>query len=189
MRIACLHTIESNVAAFDSAASELGLSQGSLHHQVHADLRVAAETAGALTPAIARKVGAVLMALGRDADAVVLTCSTVGGVVEVIRKAASVPVLRADHALVDAAVRYGGKVVALCAAEASVKPTGLLLSEAGKRRNVELEVRIVRTLGLCSRAETLQAVCPQSRRRRMPLTSPGHPSSCWFTRGWRGRQL
>src|ERR1700731_2538002 len=109
MRIACLHTIESNVTAFDSAAAELGLSQGCLRHQVRADLRVAAEAAGALTPAIAREVGAVLMALSRDVDAVVLTCSTVGGAVEVIREAASVPVLRADHALADAAVRHGGK--------------------------------------------------------------------------------
>ena len=51
MHIACLHTAESNVAVFDNALLQLGLSdQTTLHHEVRADLLADAERAGGLTP-------------------------------------------------------------------------------------------------------------------------------------------
>ena len=42
MKIACLHTAESNVAVFDAAAMALGIPTGVLHHEVRADLLAAA---------------------------------------------------------------------------------------------------------------------------------------------------
>ncbi|HUN50891.1 MAG TPA: hypothetical protein VMU42_07235, partial [Candidatus Sulfotelmatobacter sp.] len=75
MAIACLHTAESNVAVFDAAAAALGAN---LTHLVRADLLQAAEAAGGMTPAVAARTAALLHRLAEDADAVLLTCSTLG---------------------------------------------------------------------------------------------------------------
>src|SRR5215470_2300734 len=70
MLIACLHTAESNIPVFERAAASLGLPAGSLRHVVRADLLLAAEAAGGLTPQIARSTIAALRALSADANAV-----------------------------------------------------------------------------------------------------------------------
>ena len=46
MKIACLHTADSNIAVYEQAASKLGLVSGSLLHHVRADLLFSAERAG-----------------------------------------------------------------------------------------------------------------------------------------------
>ena len=50
MRIACLHTVDSNIAVFEAAAS--GLPGVTLTHHVRADLLKRAEAAGQLTDEI-----------------------------------------------------------------------------------------------------------------------------------------
>ncbi|BDC38202.1 hypothetical protein PTKU15_14990 [Paraburkholderia terrae] len=84
MRIACLHTADSNVAVFDTVAQQLNLPQGSLHHEVRADLLAAAELARGLTPDIERQTCDALLNLGRGADVVLLTCSTLGPCITVV---------------------------------------------------------------------------------------------------------
>lgn len=142
MIIACLHTADSNVAVFESAARELGLATEVLRHTVRPDLLEAAERAGGLTDAIARETAAALTALAARADAVLLTCSTLGPSAARAHEA-PVPVLRADATLAEKAAAVGGKVVALCAVETTVAPTTALFAEAAKRRGVALEVRLV----------------------------------------------
>lgn len=139
--IACLHTAESNVAVFEAAAHELGLADG-LRHAVRPDLLEAAERVGGLRDDIARQTAAALMALGEQADAVLLTCSTLGPSVALVAKS-PVPVLRVDAALAERAGAHGGKVMVLCAVETTVAPTTGLFAEVAKRRGVALEVRLV----------------------------------------------
>lgn len=95
MKFACLHTAQSNVAVFEAARPE-GVR---LTHAVRPDLLAAAEAEG-LTPAV---VAATVAALGAlEADAVLLTCSTLGPA------AGAAGALRADAALADAATAAGG---------------------------------------------------------------------------------
>jgi Asp/Glu/hydantoin racemase len=143
MRIACLHTAQSNVPVFEAAARQLGIAPGCLQHAVRADLLAAAEQAGGLTDAIAASTQEALAALARDADAVVLTCSTLGPSVNAFAGAATVPVLRVDAALAKAATRAGGKVVALCAVQTTVTPTTQIFVEAAKASGASVEVRVV----------------------------------------------
>lgn len=143
MRIACLHTAQSNVAVFEAAARQLGIAPDSLHHAVRADLLAAAEQASGLTDAIAASTQEALAALARDADAVILTCSTLGPSVDAFAGAATVPVLRVDAALAQAATRVGGKVVALCAVQTTVAPTSHIFAEAAKSSGASVEVRVV----------------------------------------------
>ncbi len=99
MIISCLHTADSNVAVFENAARELGLSSANLRHTVRADLLRAAEEAGGLTEDITQQTAAVLSALAAKADAVLLTCSTLGPSVVRAGLGTAVPILRAVPAL------------------------------------------------------------------------------------------
>ncbi|MBI1775051.1 MAG: Asp/Glu racemase [Proteobacteria bacterium] len=144
MRIACLHTVDSNIAVFEAARSDLGLDQVELRHEVRADLLQAAERAGTLTPEITAATAEALLALSRDADAVLLTCSTVGPAVgELALSATPMPVLRVDAALASHAVAKGGRVVALCAVETTIEPTRRLFEEAARSTGAVIEVRLV----------------------------------------------
>lgn len=142
-RIACLHTAESNIDVFDTALREAGLSGVDLHHMVRADLLAAAEAAGGLTTAIAARAAETLRHLARQADAVVLTCSTLGPVADDAAASSSTPILRVDSALADAAVRGGGTIVVLCAVETTLEPTRLLFERAAAGTGASIDVRLV----------------------------------------------
>ena len=115
MRIALLHTIESNRAVFAAAADALGLPPASLTHDVRADLREAVDAAGGGTPEIEVRTRECLVRLSVDAQAVLVTCATLGPIVDALSPV-GVPVIRADAALAQAAARAGSAIVVLCAA-------------------------------------------------------------------------
>ena len=142
-RIACLHTIDSNAAVFDEALRTTGLTGVSLRHTIRADLLSAAERAGRLTPEIAAETVAVLNGLCADADAVLLTCSTLGPAAEATALDAPVPVLRVDAALAAEAVKGGGRVVVLCAVATTVEPTRRLFEAAARATGAEVSVQVV----------------------------------------------
>lgn len=76
MRLALLHTAASNIAVFDAAAPP-GLD---LTHLLRPDLLAAAEAAGGATPDILARTAAVVALAARYADAVLVTCTTLGAV-------------------------------------------------------------------------------------------------------------
>lgn len=136
--IACLHTAASNVAVFDAACPP-GVV---LRHTVDEALLRDAEAAGGLTDAIAARTARALEALaGPGVDAVLLTCSTVGPGVALAR--ATVPVLRVDAALAEAATKGGGRVVVLCAVETTMEPSRKVFEGPAARHGATLEVRLV----------------------------------------------
>jgi len=140
MAIACLHTAESNVAVFDAAAAALGAN---LTHLVRADLLQAAEAAGGMTPAVAAKTAALLHRLAEGADAVLLTCSTLGPVAPEVASRTPVPVLRVDAALAREALATGGRLAVLCAAATTVEPTRALFAAAAGGSQDKLDIRLV----------------------------------------------
>jgi aspartate/glutamate racemase len=139
MRIACLHTADSNVPVFADACPD---SRIELSHEVRADLLAAAEQAGHVTGEIAARAADALMRLSMISDAVILTCSTLGPVVGDVAASSAVPVLRVDAALAEAAISAGRRVVALCAVETTVAPTRLLF-EAAAGSKAAVETRLV----------------------------------------------
>ena len=143
MRIACLHTAESNVDVFDTAARQVHLPKESLHHEVRADLLTAVELARGLNHDIERQTCDALLDLGRRADAVLLTCSTLGPCISALSALATVATIRVDRALAEEAARVGGKVIVLCAAETTVGTTTQLFADAAKQSGAEIEVRLV----------------------------------------------
>lgn len=139
MRIGCLHTAASNVAVLERAAA---LYDGvSLRHAVRPDLLAAVGQAG-LTPAIAAETRTVLDELAVDCDAVLLTCSSLGGAIDEL-VAPPVPMLRVDRALAERAVVDGGRVIVLCAAPSSLEPTGTLFRQAAQATGAQIALLLV----------------------------------------------
>lgn len=143
MRIACLHTAASNIALFDAACREIGLKALQLRHEVRPDLLAAAEQAGGLTAAIAAETVAALRTLSSDADAVLLTCSSLGPAIDAVQPTEAVPLLRADEALAISAVRAGGPVVVLCAAASTLTSTRVLFETTARTSGTAVEIRLV----------------------------------------------
>jgi aspartate/glutamate racemase len=143
LRIACLHTVDSNVAVFDAAARGLDVA---LSHHVRSDLLSRSEAAGGLTAEIRDEAALLLRGLADGADAVLLTCSTVGPAAEAAAEGAAVPILRVDGALavraVAAAARGRRRVIALCAVQTTVEPTRVLFERAAAGTGVAIDMRI-----------------------------------------------
>ena len=142
MRIACLHTAQSNVAVLEAAAAALGVEGLRLTHKVRPDLLAAAQAAGEMTSSTRAETEVLLRELAVDSDAVLLTCSSIGRAVDGLQDAA-VPVLRVDAALAERAVQHGGKVVVLCAAPSTVGPTTDLFGAAATASGATIETRVV----------------------------------------------
>jgi hypothetical protein len=136
--IACLHTVEGNIAVF-SAACPPGLR---LTHTLRADLLEGAAEPEGREAALANTADA-LQALAADADAVLLTCSTVGPAARVAAARVAVPVLRADRALAEAATAAGGTVIVLYAAPSTLGPTGALFAESASQTGARIDLRLV----------------------------------------------
>lgn len=142
-RIACLHTIDSNVTVFDEAPAATGLTGITLRHTVRADLLAGAERQGRLTPEIAAETVSLLRGLSAGADAVLLTCSTLGPAADTAALDSAIPVLRVDAALAAEAVKAGGRVVVLCTVETTVEPTRRLFEDAARATGATIDVQVV----------------------------------------------
>ena len=137
MRIACLHTAESNIAVFEAARGEGQI----LLHTLRADLLSRAEAAGGLTEALRDEAAAVLAGLVDGVDAVLLTCSTVGPAVAEVR--AAIPVLRVDQALAKAAIAEAGskRLRVLYAVATTLAPTqAIFAAEANAHSRIDYQL-------------------------------------------------
>ena len=134
--IACLHTAESNAPLFDTAAAALPGGALRLTHRVRADLLREP------TPETLAEAAALLREMAWHADAVLLTCSTIG-VAASLAGDAPRPVLRADAALATAAARPGGAVHVLYAAPTTREPTRLLFEAAAAETGATIHMHLV----------------------------------------------
>lgn len=134
-RIACVHTATSNIPICDHAAGSLAV----LLHEVRAAWLNQAEETG-LTSDLLSCVATELEEIATEADAVVLTCSTLGVAVENV--STQVPVLRADRSLARQAAGRPGRLAILCAAPATIASTTKLFEEEA-RDGVKFRIQLI----------------------------------------------
>jgi hypothetical protein len=147
MRLSFLHTIDVNPGIFEQAALDRGLRREDLRHEVRADLRLRAEQGGREADAVRTEVADCVRRLATDADAVVVTCATLGPVVDGM-EAGAVPVLRADTALARAALaraaaRPGRRVTVLCAAPSAIEANRRLFEGYAAAVGADVKVALV----------------------------------------------
>ena len=144
-RVALVHTVGSLQPLFAELCAEL-LPGVETVHVVDESLLRDAIAEGELTPAIRERLEADLRPLATDADAVLVTCSSMGPAVEAARARVGRPVLRVDEPMADEAVRLGDRVGVLATLATTLDPTADLVrrrAEAAGRRDVEVVPRLV----------------------------------------------
>lgn len=127
MIIACLHAAESNIAVFEQSLVQLGVPQVTLQHTLAADLLAAVEQAGGMTPAITQATLERIHPLCQQADAVIVSCTTLGAAAEGVRF--SKPLVRPDAALADEALRSSQHLLVLCTAPTTLASTQALFQQ------------------------------------------------------------
>lgn len=146
MQISLLHTIDSNPAIFEQAARDAGLAADALRHAVRPAFRIAVDqaraTASAIPGSVQDDITAALQDLAAGADAVIVTCATLGPVVDSITGIGA-PVIRADEALAHAAARAGARIVVLCAVESTLAANRALFERHARPVNATVDVRLV----------------------------------------------
>lgn len=90
--------------------------------------------------AIRRVVGLVGLAREAGADAVLVTCSSIGPAVEVARQLFQFPVLRVDEAMATEACRLGKRIGVLATLRTTLEPTVSLLQVTAEKLGRDSEI-------------------------------------------------
>ncbi len=89
---------------------------------------------------IRRLIGHVESARDAGADAVLVTCSSIGPAVDSARKAVQIPVLRIDEAMAEEAVWLGPRIGVAATLLSTLEPTVALLRSTAAAQGREVEV-------------------------------------------------
>lgn len=143
LKISCLHTAQSDIAVFEAARRELKLDGVMLRHRVRADLLERTEAEPQPSQALLKLVAGELVALARGADALLLTCPTLGWLAAPALRRLPVRIVRADAALAAEAAAEGGRIIVLCTSSARIARTRALFEDAAFATSASVEVRVV----------------------------------------------
>ena len=140
-RLALVHTVAALVPRFRELASELmpevetfDIVDETLLRDATAEGRVSLETA--------RRLFAHLAAAERHgANAILVTCSSMGGAVDAAQHFAGVPLLRVDQAMAEEAVARGTRIGVVATLRSTLGPTGELIRRTAAEGGRSVEVR------------------------------------------------
>lgn len=140
-RLALVHTVAALVPRFRELATEL-MPEVETFDIVDETLLRDATAEGRVSLDTARRLFAHLAAAERHgADAVLVTCSSMGGTVDAARRFAGVPLLRVDQAMAEQAVARGSRIGVLATLRSTLEPTGELIRRVGAESGRAIEVR------------------------------------------------
>ncbi len=143
-RLALVHTVAGLVPRFRELATEL-MPDVETFDIVDETLLRDATTEGRVSLDTARRLMAHLAAAERHgADAILVTCSSMGGAVDAARRFAGVPLLRVDQAMAEQAISAGQRIGVLATLHSTLEPTAELIrrtaAEAGRSAEVRAQV-------------------------------------------------
>lgn len=139
-RLAFIHTVPLLVERFrDLARREL--DDWTSYAVVDESLLLDTIAGGEVSPkTIQRLAGYVFAAADAGADAVVVTCSTLGSAADAIRAVSPVPLFRIDRGMADAAVRQARRIGVLATLPTTLGPTAALLRQAAAEADARCEI-------------------------------------------------
>lgn len=141
MRVAFVHTVAGLVPRFRELAVEL-LPDAETFDIVDETLLREATAEGRVSLDVARRLFAHLAAAERHgADAIVVTCSSVGDVVDAARCFANVPLVRIDQAMAEQAVERGHRIGVLATLRSTLEPTANLIRRSADAAGRSIDVR------------------------------------------------
>src|ERR671915_1400165 len=140
-RLALVHTVAGLVPRFRELSAEL-LSGVETFDIVDETLLRDATRDGRVSLETARRLFAHLAAAeAHGADAVLVTCSSMGDAVDAARPFAGVPLVRVDQAMAERAVERGTRIGVVATLWSTLKPTAALIDRVAAERGPGVEVR------------------------------------------------
>lgn len=142
-RLALIHTVPALVERFRPLVEK---ALPGWEQIAHVDESLLAETVreGRLTAVTQARLAAQVHAAAGEADAVLVTCSTLGEAVDALRAELAVPLFRIDRGMAEEAVRRGSRIGVLATLPTTLGPTGRLIrtTAAAAGREVTLSERL-----------------------------------------------
>ena len=140
MRLALLHTSPVVVSPLAKLAAEI-LPDVEVVHLVDETLIKNTIAAGHLEKASIRRLASMTQgAVEAGADAVMVTCSSVGRAAELAAEMVDAPVLRIDEAMADEAVERGERIGVCATLPTTLEPTAALIRSRAAGRGLERQI-------------------------------------------------
>lgn len=141
MKLALIHTVAGLVPRFRELTGEL-MPDVETFDIVDETLLRDATAEGRVSLDVARRLFNHLAAAERHgADAILVTCSSIGGIVDAARPFAGVPLLRVDQAMAEQAVSRAARIGVLATLRSTLAPTAELIRRTALDAGREVEVR------------------------------------------------
>jgi len=140
--LALIHTVHSVIPEFESLCAHLLPGVKVAHLLDETILHDAIERGNADADVIQRVCRLICLAERGGADAILLTCSSIGAVVAPARALVSVPVRRIDEPMAAQAVRRGGRIVVAATVRSTLEPTVSLIREKAKDKSLNIRTAL-----------------------------------------------
>jgi Asp/Glu/hydantoin racemase len=144
--VALVHTVPALAERFEELFAEL-LPSVEVRSVVAEQLLTRTVERGAPDGRTADELRALVEELRADADAVLVTCSTLGRLVDELAGGPGAPVLRVDEAMARRAVRGGRRVGVLATLSTTLEPTAELVERVAREEQREVVVVALRCAG------------------------------------------
>jgi Asp/Glu/hydantoin racemase len=140
-RLGLVHTVAGLGPRFRELAAEL-IPDVDLFEIVDETLLRDATSEGRVSLDTAHRLVAHLAAAERQgADAILVTCSSMGEAVDAARSFAAVPVVRVDQAMAEQAVSRGARIGVLATLPSTMRPTAALIERTAAAAGARVEIR------------------------------------------------
>jgi Asp/Glu/hydantoin racemase len=138
--LALIHTSPTLTPLFGALCAEF-MPETTVFHMVDESLIKDTIREGRLQRLTMRRLLSMIeSAENAGADAVLVTCSSIGPGVEFGQKLFDIPVIRVDEAMAEAAVRMGRRIGVMATLRTTLEPTITLLREKAKEAGIEIEI-------------------------------------------------
>lgn len=138
--LALIHTSPTLTPAFTALCCR-HIPEAKLFHMVDESLIQETIRAGRLLNSTVRRlIGQIASAEAAGADAILVTCSSIGPGVTVASRLFDTPVLRIDDAMAEAAVRQAKRIGVLATLRSTLDPTTALLRQKAQEAGRDMEL-------------------------------------------------
>jgi Asp/Glu/hydantoin racemase len=140
LTLALIHTSPTLTPLFGSLCAEF-LPDTTIFHMVDESLIKDTIRVGHLQRVTMRRLLSMIeSAQQAGADAVLVTCSSIGDGVVLGQKLFDIPVIRVDEAMAEQAVRMGRRIGVMATLRTTLEPTIALLREKAEEAGIEIEI-------------------------------------------------
>lgn len=138
VKLALIHTSPTLAPLFSELCAKW-MPEVNIFHMVDESLIKNTVEAGSLQKVTTRRLIAMVESAGlAGADAVLVTCSSIGEAVTAAQQLFDFPVLRVDEAMAEAAVARGRRIGVLATLRTTLEPTANLVRYKGKGKGIEI---------------------------------------------------